>query len=49
MKALEDLPNTVGFTFTAVLQDGTTTPCKVVLHDGYHTTSIKYTTLKGWF
>lgn len=41
MKSLSDLPNTEGFEFQAVLKDGTTTLCKVVLHpEGYHTTSI---------
>jgi hypothetical protein len=50
MKALSDLPNTEGFEFQAVLKDGTTTPCKVVLHpDGYHTTDLPFSTLKRWF
>lgn len=48
-KPLAWLPNTEGFEFTAVLQDGSTKPAKVVLRpEGHHTTSIEYTTLKGW-
>jgi hypothetical protein len=49
MKPLADLPNTVGFEFTAVLQDDSTKPARVVLHpNGYHTTDVLFTTLKGW-
>jgi len=49
MKPLADLPNTVGFKFTAVLKDDTKMAAKVILHpDGYHTTDLPFTTLKGW-
>ena len=49
MKPLAELPNTVGFEFTAVLKDGTHKAAKVILHsDGYHTTDLPFNNLKGW-
>jgi hypothetical protein len=49
MNSLADLPNHVGFEFTAILKDDSRMAAKVVLHpDGYHTTDIDFKELKGW-